>query len=322
MDMTPNEDQKTPEGEVTQPEPTGEETEAPTGDAETPEAEGQAPEKPAADEESAGDAEPAEEAEATGDAEPAEEAAADAEPTDEAEPEPAEEAEPAAEPEAEAVESPAEEYAIRGLIFDLDGTLIDSANDLAASVNSVLEAMGRPTKSVEEVSSYIGDGVHKLLSRALDTDDDETIDEAMATFFDYYSEHYLDSTVPYPGAKDILEHFKDRQCAVVSNKPEIFCRAILNGLELDSNLVAIIGGDTTGVHKPDPKPFQEALDLMGIEPGQAVVIGDSLNDIEGGRAAGTLTCAVTFGLGDADVLTAANPDYTADNLQSLAQLFS
>ncbi|MGD8394567.1 MAG: HAD-IA family hydrolase [Candidatus Eiseniibacteriota bacterium] len=211
---------------------------------------------------------------------------------------------------------------VGGLIFDLDGTLIDSADDIAAAVNVALTAMERPARPVEEIARFIGDGVRTLLARALDTDDEAVLDEAVLKFFEHYGEHYLDTTQPHAGAREILDHFKDKPCAVVSNKPESYCRAILAGLEMDATLVAIIGGDTLEVKKPDPRAIQEALDLMGIEASEAVVIGDGVNDIEGGRAAGTRTCAATFGLTPAEELAGAGPDWTIDDLQDLARLFS
>ncbi len=212
-------------------------------------------------------------------------------------------------------------HPVAGLIFDLDGTLVDSRQDLAASANAILESLGRPTKTLEEVTAHIGHGVYHLMAQLLDGLDDDAMQAAVLQFQEHYAQHCVDSTTAYPGALEILEHFKDKPCAVVSNKPEHHCRTILKKLSLDSHLMAIVGGDTIAVYKPDPAPFEEALALMGLEADDVVVIGDHLNDIEGARAVGAKTCAVTYGWTDAEALKATSPDFVIDELAALPLVF-
>jgi len=211
---------------------------------------------------------------------------------------------------------------VDGLIFDLDGTLVDSRADLAASINALREARQLEPLSVEDVAQHVGNGIYHLVGQALGIEDEDAIDEAVEAFAEHYAEHCLDSTQAFPGATEILDHFKNKPCAVVSNKPEEFCRKILRGLGLDKNLMAIIGGDTVDEQKPHPMPFQEALELMGVDPDNVVTIGDDLNDLQGGKSAGTKTCAVTYGFGNGDTLRAAAPDFVADELGALVQMFA
>jgi phosphoglycolate phosphatase len=210
---------------------------------------------------------------------------------------------------------------IDALVYDLDGTLIDSAADLAISVNAALRAAGRPPRPAAEVIRAIGDGLEKLLERSFETDDPRVITEAIAAFRTHYRAHCLDHTRLYPGVLETLDHFREKRQAVVSNKPESFTRQIIGGLGLGTQIRVVVGGDSAAALKPDPAPVRAALEQLAVEPGRAVMVGDGITDIEAGRRAGLRTCAVTYGLGDPKVLAGAGPDHLLARFDELRDLF-
>ena len=210
---------------------------------------------------------------------------------------------------------------IDALVYDLDGTLIDSQVDLAISVNAALADAGRAPKPVEVIASYVGDGVRVMLERAFEDPTPAVLEQALRVYRAHYRAHCLDHTRLYPGVRSTLEHFRHKRQAVVSNKTAEFSRLILAGLGLDELLPVVIGGDTVGALKPDPAPVQAALAALGVDPTQAVMVGDGLTDLEAGRRAGTRTCAVTYGLGDRATLAEGRPDHWIEEFVALRQLF-
>jgi phosphoglycolate phosphatase len=211
---------------------------------------------------------------------------------------------------------------IDAFIFDLDGTLIDSSADIAHSVNAALRAAGRSSQPIEVVSRHVGDGLEKLLQRSFETSDPETIGAAILAFRAHYREHCLDHTRPFPGVIETLDHFDDKALAVVSNKPESFARQIIEGLTLDGRIPVVLGADSAGRLKPDPAPVLAALERLGVGPARAVMVGDGLTDILAGQRAGLRTCAVTYGLGDIEVLAGARPDHLLHRFSELQELFA
>ncbi|HWN81482.1 MAG TPA: HAD-IA family hydrolase [Candidatus Udaeobacter sp.] len=211
--------------------------------------------------------------------------------------------------------------AIDALIYDLDGTLIDSQLDLAHSVNAALADAGRPPKPVAQVASYVGDGVAVMLERAFEDATPVELMRALAVYRAHYRAHCLDHTRLYPGVRSTLEHFRHKRQAVVSNKPADFSRLIVAGLGLSEVLPVVIGGDTAGALKPDPAPVRAALAALGVGPHQAVMVGDGLTDLEAGRRAGLRTCAATYGLNERAVLAGGQPDYWINEFSALERLF-
>ncbi len=208
------------------------------------------------------------------------------------------------------------------LIFDLDGTLVDTRRDLANSVNHTRQAYGLPELGLAEVMQYVGDGVRKLLERSLPNATPERVDAALATFREHYGAHLLDHSTLYPGAREVLQHFADKKKAVLSNKPEGFTRTILSGLGIADAFDLVLGGDSLPVLKPDPAAIHHILTTLGALPEKSVMVGDSPNDIKAGRAAGVLTCAVTYGYRDREELQAEGPDYLIDDLRELTGVFA
>ena len=224
-------------------------------------------------------------------------------------------------------EIPAER--IRLLIFDLDGTLVDSRLDLANSVNATLRHFELPELPCDVIASYIGDGAPMLVRLALgDPDDSRLIDDALAFFLAYYREHKLDNTTVYDGVKESLTAIRfsrnggralERTFAVLSNKPVHPSRAIVQAFGLEEKFVSVYGGNSFETKKPDPLGINTVLSETGVRPEEAVMIGDSHVDIETGRSAGTWTCGVTYGFAP-HALVQDPGDISVDSPQELAKL--
>ncbi len=206
---------------------------------------------------------------------------------------------------------------IRAVLFDLDGTLIDSVRDIAASVNWVLAGLGLPTKDVQDVAGFVGDGVQMLLARAIGGHDEALVREAVRAFRAHYLHHCLDTTRLYPTVHSTLAHLRAKRLAVVTNKPYPPTMRILDGLHVTGYFPVVLGGESTPSRKPHPAPVLKALELLEASPAEAVMVGDGPHDIDAGRAAGLRTCGVTYGLNARAVVLAARPDYVIDELQEL-----
>jgi phosphoglycolate phosphatase len=216
--------------------------------------------------------------------------------------------------------------AIKLLIFDLDGTLIDSRLDLIHSVNAMLRHFKRPELPGDVIASYIGDGAPVLIRRALgDPRHEANIKEALEYFLAYYRVHKLDHTRLYPGVKEMLNTVRSsdgvrRQMAVLSNKPVIPSRAIIEALGLAEFFVHVYGGNSFPTKKPDPHGVQTILRETKARPEATVMIGDSSVDVITGRNAGLWTCGVTYGFAP-HTFREAPPDVTVDSPEELAELF-
>lgn len=215
---------------------------------------------------------------------------------------------------------------IKLLIFDLDGTLIDSRLDLIHSVNAMLKHFRHPELPGDVIASYIGDGAPMLVRRALgDPRDEGVIKEGLEHFLGYYRVHKLDHTHLYDGIKEMLTairnfHRVPRKMAVLSNKPVIPSRAIVEALGLAEFFVHIYGGNSFSTKKPDPKGAQTILRETGTHPQETLMIGDSSVDVITGRNAALWTCGVTYGFAP-HTLCEAPPDVTVDKPRELAELF-
>jgi phosphoglycolate phosphatase len=212
------------------------------------------------------------------------------------------------------------------LIFDLDGTLIDSRLDLIHSVNAMLRHFGRRELPGEVVASYVGDGAPMLVRRALgDPRDEGFLKEALEYFLAYYRIHKLDHTHVYDGIKEALTRIHSsngvrRKMAVLSNKPVNPSRAIVEALGLAEFFVHVYGGNSFATKKPDPLGVNTLLEQTRTRPQEALIIGDSSIDVITGRNAGLWTCGVTYGFAP-HTLCEAPPDVAVDKPQELAKLF-
>ncbi len=208
---------------------------------------------------------------------------------------------------------------IAACLFDLDGTLIDSREDIAASVNYALENVGCARKAVEQISGYIGDGVTALMCRALGPQDDELIDDALKLFHKHYAAHCLDRTTLYPGVEEMLRMLDDMPKAIVTNKPTDYSHTILDGLGVGRHFRVVVGGDVIARKKPNPAQLLDALAAMDVSPKQACLVGDSHIDVLAGQRAGTWTCGALYGLGDPQQLQAAGPDFVIHSIDELCE---
>ena len=206
------------------------------------------------------------------------------------------------------------------LIFDLDGTLIDSQLDLAHSVNATLGYMGMPLISHELVASYVGNGAPVLMRRALGPDaTEEQVAQALDFFIRYYAEHCLDNTALYPGVKDALDalHANNNvRMAVLTNKPVRVSNHILGGLSCGEHFFRVYGGNSFARKKPDPVGVEALLSESGLARENAVMVGDSAVDIRTARNAGIRACGVTYGF-QPETFTDEPPDFIIDDLRQL-----
>ncbi|PYV43648.1 MAG: phosphoglycolate phosphatase [Acidobacteria bacterium] len=206
------------------------------------------------------------------------------------------------------------------IIFDLDGTLIDSRLDLANSVNYTRSYLGLPVLENELIYSYVGDGASMLIRRALGREPSDTeIKQALEIFLHYYKQHLLDHTVLYPGVREALDRLDSLTLTVLTNKPVDPSNAILKGLGVQEKFAAVYGGNSFEQKKPDPVGIHRILQDTGVSRDRALMVGDSRIDIQTGRNAGIATCGVTYGLAS-DTLQQAQPDFLIGNMRELLRI--
>lgn len=205
------------------------------------------------------------------------------------------------------------------LIFDLDGTLIDSRRDIAGSLNFALAECGFATLAQETIEEMVGKGAKQLVGDALGNPSEADLLKVYQSFWHHYKENCLNATTMYPGAREFLAKTSHWHQALITNKPQVHTDKILAGLDLHPHFSWVIGGDLLPVRKPDPNTMEPIhQELKHYDRG--VMIGDSLVDLEFGRAVGLTTCLLTHGFGKAEELVQAKPDYLVDDFTQLAGL--
>jgi phosphoglycolate phosphatase len=206
------------------------------------------------------------------------------------------------------------------LIFDLDGTLIDSKLDLANSVNAARAHLGLGPLDLALIMTYVGFGAPVLIQKALSGEASESrIAQALEFFLDYYDRHALDSTGFYPGVKESLEclYKAGKRLAILSNKPVVTGRMIIDGLGASQLFVRVYGGDSFHSKKPDPAGIAQLMRETGVEPRATMMVGDSVVDVETARNAGVRSCGVRFGFAPA-TFDRTQPDLVVDHMEELA----
>jgi len=212
---------------------------------------------------------------------------------------------------------------ISGVVFDLDGTLIDSRRDIAESANHALERAGLPRLPAAELESYVGDGAPLLMARAARLDvKDEKVSHMVADFLDYYAANPIAHTDLMPGALQALEALDAYALGVCTNKPRRTSVAVLEGLKLHSRFAGLVAGDDLPERKPDPTPVRETARRMGVAVDEVVMVGDGPQDVLSGRAAGAYTVGVRGGIQAFARLEAAAPDAMIETLAELPELIS
>jgi phosphoglycolate phosphatase len=206
------------------------------------------------------------------------------------------------------------------LIFDLDGTLVDSKKDLTASVNYIRTRFDLPVLTEQEIARFIGNGALMLIRRALDTEaTEDNVQTGLQMFLSYYRAHMLDSTALYPGVRETLDRLSDCKLAVLTNKPVHFSCAMLDGLGIYRHFAAVYGGNSFDHKKPDPVGVYQILSDTKGQREKTWMIGDSAVDVLTGRNAGVMTCGVTYGYAT-DTFKDAQPDFLIDRFSQLENL--
>ena len=206
------------------------------------------------------------------------------------------------------------------LIFDLDGTLVDSKKDLALSVNYVRSTFGLSALREEEIAEFIGDGAQMLIQRALGSAASASdVQSGLQLFLSYYREHMLDESALYPGVGETLSRLADCRLAVLTNKPVRFSRLMLEGLGILDRFAAVYGGNSFGRKKPDPIGIFQILSDTGGTADDTWMIGDSAVDVLTGRGAGVKTCGVSWGYAT-DTFTETPPDFLIHRMEDLVAL--
>ena len=194
------------------------------------------------------------------------------------------------------------------VVFDLDGTLADTREDLAAAVNHARRVLGRTALPAAAIIGFVGEGARRLIERAF-ADAPAQIEPALEEFRRRYSRHLLDRTRAYADVPALLDGARARgtTLSVLTNKPEAMSRAILQGLGLLGSFIGLIGGDTLGVRKPDPAGVFELARKVSVPPDRVLLVGDSPIDLATARAAGVAFCGVEWGF-DPDGLAHRHPE--------------
>lgn len=208
------------------------------------------------------------------------------------------------------------------VMFDLDGTLVDSLTGLTAALNAMLKHYQRPLVNSDHVRGWIGRGAPVLVAQALryrSQGPDVTLDDALAYFLLNYEKRMMSGCTLYQGVQPTLEWFSQRsvRLAVVTNKPERFIAPLLQQLGIADYFVAWLGGDSLVAAKPDPLPLQTLLQRFCLSPADALMVGDSEHDVQAARAAGCKVVAVSYGYGSPASLRQAAADEQIDTLAAL-----
>lgn len=216
--------------------------------------------------------------------------------------------------------------AVKLVLFDLDGTLVHSAPDLAYAANLMLCELGLRERPYEQIVGWIGGGMARLVKRALTGTFDgepapEIFERGFASFKAHYAANLTRSTRAMAGAPETLGVLAagDFVLGCVTNKPEAFTRPLLDRLELLKYMRVVVAGDTVSARKPDPLPLRYACQQAGAPPARAVMIGDTSNDLLAARAAGTYSGAVTYGYNRGSDVRELEPDFVVDSLAEVPQ---
>ena len=197
------------------------------------------------------------------------------------------------------------------VLWDLDGTLVDSRLDLVEATNVAMRALGYPLVPFDRFSRMVGQGVRHLVTEALPKGTSpETVEKAIDLFLEWYRIHLADNTRFYDGILEGIARLSVPS-AVVSNKREGLCRSLLERLGADRFFVEIVGGDSCSERKPHPMPILHVVEGRGVDPGRVLMVGDSAVDIEAGVRAGVKTCGVLWGFGDPGGNPSFRPDFLA-----------
>ena len=206
-------------------------------------------------------------------------------------------------------------------VYDFDGTLVDTFQDIANSVNRTLTEMKLQPLGQETIRQNIGRGVVNLMTRSLTGSGCNNIEIAVSLFQKHYNHHLLDQTKLYPNGRKVVEHFSNKKNTILSNKPVVFIEKILGAINFLSPFDSILGGDSLSEQKPNPIGLQFLMKKYNCPAEKVLMIGDNAIDVETGKRAGVITCGVTYGLGNPNLLRDSKPNFLIDNLSDLKLLY-
>jgi len=207
------------------------------------------------------------------------------------------------------------------LIFDLDGTLVNTLEDITASVNFTLAQLGKSPLEMKTVRRFVGDGINALIERSLGGLSDRA-EEAAKIYKEHHRRNLVKGSKLYPSVKETLEYYKALPMAVITNKSMEFCHPLLNKLEIEHYFKMVIGADYGLALKPAPDAVLRILEEYKVSKENAVIVGDGNTDIEAGKAAGVITCAVTYGFRTEEELVGLKPDFMIREFSDLKKYFT
>jgi len=208
------------------------------------------------------------------------------------------------------------------MIFDFDGTLADSIPPAIEAIQAMLKELGLPYKTKEEINQHVGYGEVPLVSGAIGSSDPKLIATALDSYFKHYAQEGIGKVELYPHVREMLEYFKDKSKAIISNKRDLFIKMILDQHDLIDHFCEILGSDTSPCLKPDPCALLKILEDNNISPDRTLFIGDMTVDIETGKNAKVWTCAVTYGFDPRSKLEKYKPDFIIDDMIELKELIT
>jgi len=208
------------------------------------------------------------------------------------------------------------------IVFDLDGTLVDSCESISDAVNDMLMKLRLQKKPKEEIRGYIGTGVTDLIKKSLGEGHIDLLDKGLSIFAEYYNNHPTENSRLYPGAKEVLDYFKNKIKLIITNRNLDSARLILKKFGIYNYFEEIMGGDDPSCAKPNACPLNNVMSKLDINKDRAIMVGDMDIDVLAGKAAGITTCAVTYGIGKKEDIIKINPDYLIDNISRLKAIIS
>jgi len=209
---------------------------------------------------------------------------------------------------------------VKLIVYDLDGTLVDTRRDIAEAANEMRARMGLPPMPEKEICGYVGLGLQRLVEGCLNTTDPAKVEEGTRIYRAFYTEHLLDHTALYPGVTEVLEHFRFRRQAVITNKPDPYSRRILEALGVAGYFTEIVAGNSGYPKKPDPASLLDLMQKEEAAPAGTLFVGDSPVDVETGAKAGVPTVALSQGFAEREELERARPDYLVAGFPELLAL--
>lgn len=209
---------------------------------------------------------------------------------------------------------------INTLIFDLDGVITDSFMDVADAVNGALEVLGIAPRPYEYIRKHFNNGDRNIIAKALSADNEHFLEQGMSLYLDIYAQSGFPKTKLFPRVREVLEYYQSKNLVVLTNKVEKIARLHLEKLGIASSFKIIAGAESVPLLKPEPDGILWMIEKLGAVQEETVMIGDSLADVQAGKAAGVLTCALSSGYTEEEILRQACPDLLLDSLWKLVEV--